>query len=344
MFFDPKMQLLWVDGPLEKLDAFIENCCVDGKQVHPARALDHMSASAGYAALNEENPWGPLVEQIEALAKGFEIPVVEPTLADGRAEGTRDYLAGLHERLEVHREDWELLEKQREICTKGAESFAHFASLDVPVELTQQCEYVKIRFGRLPKRGYAMLQKEFAADPYILFVPCSEDEKALWGVYFAPQKDAARVDGIFSEAFFERIRLPGAAGTPEQIVANLQKNIDLLNSEIAEVNGQMARLCLQKNIDLLNSEIAEVNGQMARLWNEEKWKVAGIYASVCSLARLFELRRCAAVRGTHFFYCVWVAQPDIPVFSESCTGVGGLNLAQDMVLPMRRWKQENPEQ
>ena len=63
MFFDPKMQLVWVDGPLEKLDAFIENCCVDGKRVHPARAPDHMSASAGYAALNEENPWGPLVAQ-----------------------------------------------------------------------------------------------------------------------------------------------------------------------------------------------------------------------------------------------------------------------------------------
>ena len=321
MFFDPKMQLIWVDGPLEKLDAFIENCCVDGKRVHPARAPDHMSASAGYAALNEENPWGPLVEQIEALAKGFEIPVVEPTLADGRAQGTRDYLADLNARLETHRKDRELLEKQLEICTKGAESFRHFSSLDVPVELTQQCEYVKIRFGRLPKRGYAMLQKDFTTDPYILFVPCSEDDKALWGVYFAPQKDAARVDGIFSEAFFERIRLPGAAGTPEQIVENLQKNIELLNSEIAEVNGQMARL-----------------------WNEEKWKVAGIYASVCSLARLFELRRCAAVRGAHFFYCVWVAQPDIPAFSESCTGVGGLNLAQDMVLPMRRWKQENPEQ
>lgn len=99
MFFDPKMQLVWVDGPLEKLDAFIENCCVDGKRVHPARAPDHMSASAGYAALNEENPWGPLVEQIEALAKGFEIPVVEPTLADGRAQGTRDYLADLQARL-----------------------------------------------------------------------------------------------------------------------------------------------------------------------------------------------------------------------------------------------------
>ena len=180
------------------------------------------------------------------------------------------------------------------------------------VELTQQCEYVKIRFGRLPKRGYAMLQKDFTSDPYILFVPCSEDDKALWGVYFAPKKDAARVDGIFSEAFFERIRLPGAAGTPEQIVKNLQKNIDILNSEI--------------------------------LWNEEKWKVAGIYASVCSLARLFELRRCAAVRGAHFFYCVWVAQPDIPAFTESCARVGGLNIAQDMVLPMRRWKQENPEQ
>lgn len=126
---------------------------MDGKRVHPARALDHMSASAGYAALNEENPWGPLVEQIEALAKGFEIPVVEPTLADGRAQGTRDYLADLQARLETHRKDRDLLEKQLEICTKGAESFAHFSTLDVPVELTQQCEYVKIRFAACPSAG-----------------------------------------------------------------------------------------------------------------------------------------------------------------------------------------------
>ena len=42
MFFDPKMQLVWVDGPLEKLDAFIENRCVDGKRVHPARALTNL--------------------------------------------------------------------------------------------------------------------------------------------------------------------------------------------------------------------------------------------------------------------------------------------------------------
>ena len=130
MFFDPKMQLVWVDGPLEKLDAFIENCCVDGKRVHPARALDHMSASAGYAALNEENPWGPLVEQIEALAKGFEIPVVEPTLADGRAQGTRDYLADLQARLETHRKDRDLLEKQLGAAKKVAGDEAMIVYMD----------------------------------------------------------------------------------------------------------------------------------------------------------------------------------------------------------------------
>lgn len=86
-----------------------------------------------------------------------------------------------------------------------------------------------------------------------------------------------------------------------------------------------------------------MNGQMTRLWNEAKWRVAGIYASVCSLARLFELRRCAAVRGEHFFYCVWIAQPDLPSFMDDCSKVGGLNVAQDMTLSMRRWKQENPE-
>ena len=315
------MQLVWVDGPLEKLDRFIEKCCIDGKKVHPTRALDHMSASAGYAAPAEDNPWGPLVEKIDQLAQGFEIPIVEPTLADGQAAGTREYLEGLDQRLAALRRDRELLTAQLEICEKGAEAFSHFSSLTVPVEEALQCDYIKIRFGRLPKRGYAMLQKDFASDPYLLFVPCSEDDKALWGVYFAPKQDAARVDGIFAGAFFERIRLPGAAGTPTQIVENLQDNIRLLHQEIAEVDDAAARL-----------------------WNEEKWRVAGIYASVCSLARLFELRRCAAVRGQHFFYSVWVAQPDLAAFTESCKAVGGLNAVPDKAVSMRQWKQENPPQ
>ena len=94
---------------------------------------------------------------------------------------------------------------------------------------------------------------------------------------------------------------------------------------------------------LLDEEIAGVDEQMNRLWNEEKWRVAGIYASVCSLARLFELRRCAAVRGDHFFYCVWVAEPDVEHFTAACAGVKGLNVAPDITLSMHKWKRENPQ-
>lgn len=317
MFFDPKMQLVWVDGPLDRLDEFIERCCVNGKQVHPARALEHMSASAGFSALTEENPWGPMVEQVEQAAEGFDIPIVQPTLADGRAPGAREYLARLRQTLDAHRGDKAMLQKQLEICRQGAEAFEHFSNLSIDVEKTQHCDYIKIRFGKLPRRGYALLARDHGADPYVLFVPCSEDETSLWGVYFAPKEDAARVDGIFAEAFFERLRLPGAAGTPAQIVKNLQHNIELLQKEIAQANAQMERL-----------------------WNEEKWRIAGIYASVCSLARLFELRRCAAVRGEHFFYCVWVCQPELPAFTAACAAVEGLCLSPDQVMPLHKWKQQ----
>lgn len=319
MFFDPKMQLVWVDGPAEKLDAFIEQCCVDGKRVHPARALDHMSGTTGFVQPAKENPWGALVEQIDQLASGFEIPIVEPTLADGRAPGTKDYLLELQQKLDALRADREILQKQLELCEKGTGEFSHFFGLTLPVDEAEKCEYIKLRFGRLPKRGYALLQKEYSDDPYILFVPCSEDEGNFWGVYFAPREKAARIDGVFAEAFFERVKLPGAAGTPDEVVKNLQSNMELLRQEIGAADAALQNA-----------------------WNQEKWRVAGIYASVCSLARLFELRKCAAIRGGHFFYCVWLAQPELGVFQQLCAGVGGLNTATDQVLSLRRWKQENP--
>ncbi len=311
------MQLVWVDGPLSRLDEFIQTCCVDGKEAHPARALDNMSASAGFAAPEEDGAWGQLVERLEALAGQENMPIVQAGPDAARSPEALEYLEDLERQAAALKQDVQLLQNQRDVCQKGIDSFGHFADLDVPVDELDQCEYIKIRFGHLPKSGYAMLQREYSTDPSILFVPCAEDDTSYWGVYFAPRRQVTRIDALFSELLFERIRLPGAAGTPRQVVENLQSNVDLLDAELDRLRQRQDQL-----------------------WQQNKTRLAALYASACSLARLAELRKCAAVRGQHFFFCAWLRQPDLPAFEARCKALEGVNFAPDRVLSQRKWKQE----
>ena len=62
-----KMKLIHVQGTLPHLDEFLGRCCLDGR-VNLEPASQYMSASLGYAPLNEEDPYTPLVERIEAMA------------------------------------------------------------------------------------------------------------------------------------------------------------------------------------------------------------------------------------------------------------------------------------
>ena len=85
-------------------------------------------------------------DRIDQLASGFEIPIVEPTLADGRAPGTKDYLLELQQKLDALRADREILQKQLELCEKGTGEFSHFFGLTLPVDEAEKCEYIKLRF------------------------------------------------------------------------------------------------------------------------------------------------------------------------------------------------------
>ena len=59
-----RMKLVHVQGTLPHLDEFLGACCLDGRfGLEPA--ADYMSASLGYAPMNEEDPYTPLVQRVE---------------------------------------------------------------------------------------------------------------------------------------------------------------------------------------------------------------------------------------------------------------------------------------
>ena len=111
-----KMKLVHVQGTLPSLDDFLGACCLDGCfGLEPAS--QYMSASLGYAPLNEEDPYTPLVERIESLAAqiGAQLPELEP----GRPQGLRQdrqFLDELAQKFAALRAERDSLQDQQRLC------------------------------------------------------------------------------------------------------------------------------------------------------------------------------------------------------------------------------------
>ncbi len=81
-----------------------------------------------------------------------------------------------------------------------------------------RCEFVKVRFGRLPKDSIVKL--EYFEDQPFTFQQYDFDGEFYWGVYFTDTPHAPVVDNIFKDLYFERIRVPDFAhGTPKDALA-----------------------------------------------------------------------------------------------------------------------------
>lgn len=300
------MKLVHVQGTLPHLDEFLGACCLDGRfGLEPA--TEYMSTSLGYAPLNEEDPYTPLVQRVETLAKevGQELPDTTPekTPAD---PNTKEFLDSLTQRIDALRNEKSSLLEQQKLCQEGIDQYSHFLSLKANIDDIGNCKHVKVRFGFLPKAGYNKLMSSYADDPYILFVPCSQTADGYWGVYMTPRSKAQETDGIFSMLFFEPLRVPGAAGSPEEIVEHFRENLEVV----------------QQSIDNLDERLRQV-------WQENLEKVTVIYNGARYNAAVFSLRQYAAVKGTHFFCVGWVPASQINEITDLAKSIPSIRVTVD---------------
>ena len=289
-----KMKLVRVDGLLKNLDSVIYNCCLDGN-FHPEPAIQHMSGSLGYITLSEDNPYTSHVQKMEELYQlvGESTPPLKAQTTRGIQPEDKDKIQELADRLAQLQSEKADLEKQKSELEEKKAQFSHFTGLDMPFDEIIKGEYIKVRFGFLPKASYARMMVAYAENPHVLFVTCSEDKGGYWGIYFTPLRNADEIDGIFATLFFERLHLPEASGTPESIVKQLGE----------EIND------CQKKIEQKEEEIT-------RCWAEQKEGCSEIYQQLKGHEEAFDLRHYAAYRDNYFFLVGWVPAAKADAFAE----------------------------
>ena len=287
------MKLIRVYGVLDSLDEFITSCCISG-DFHPENAMNYLSESLGFVQLNEENPYTASIQKIEEIAEiagvtlkesfsGNEI-IIDKSEYDYIDETSAKLSAMLSERSEAA--------GKLETISSSGEHFRHFTGLDIPLEEIFGAKFLKVRFGCIPRDCYPKLQA-YEDKKDFLFFQCSKDEKNYWGLYTAPVSKIDEVDRIFASLYFERIRIPDATGTPNEILANLS----------AQENE-------------LTAKLNELDEKISSFWSENSEHCEVVYAHLKIASLAFDLRRYAAKEddSDYFSYVGWVPTSSLKWF------------------------------
>lgn len=299
-----KMKLMKLSGSLEQLSDLSEKICALSC-FEPDSATKYISSSMGFVPFVEENPYAGALQQLREIAKfaDFTLELCEDG-ADRAVEAEDNaYLMSLKKRASDLYETKTALLEQKAACEAGIEKYAHFKGMEVDLDQLTQCEFVKVRFGHLPKESYKKLQTVFCDNPYAFFYPCSEDETAYWGVYFAPADKLDEIDGIFAFLLFEPFEVPGAAGTVDEVMEEFQHSIEIISNQLAECDAQLKTL-----------------------WDREKDRCNRVYTYLVRKSAVYSLRSYALHNDKYFMLVGYVPASEASRFQNAVQAIDGITL------------------
>ncbi len=281
-----KVKVVSIIGRMADLDQVTALC---GKSCvfHPDNALSFYSDTSDFSPLNEENPYSEPLQQLADALVGSK-KKLELLTADEVANiniSTEDlnsyvkFISSAFRDLQNERAD---AQQKIQDYTREIEKISHFVGLDLNLDEIHECNYIKVRFGSLPKESYEKL-KSYKQNPYVVFFPCTSDALHYWGVYFSPIEMISEVDRIFSSLYFERTRLTELKGSPELAVETLRDKRDV------EIN-----------------RIKRADDKFWELWKKEKPMCQKVYSWLTEQYVYFGIRRYAARYNDNFILTGWI--------------------------------------
>ena len=298
-----KMRLVKINGDNERLDELITAIMSCGC-FQPEPAGKYFSSSLGFLPNNEENRYSQMLADIQSLFGevghdlSFDADAAKEPLTDDEIE----HISELRSIADKYSSRSAQLLEQRTKCEDGLTKYAHFTGLSVDLDKINELEYVKVRFGHMPKESLSKLNVIFERCPYFYYVTCSTDKTDDWGVYFAPRNRTDEVDGIFASLLFEPIEIPSAAGSIANIMTEVGNNLQIIAEQEKEL------------LDEANS-----------IWETESEHANGIFSKLSVLDSAYQLKSYTIHNPHYFVMAGWVPQSDEKDFLEAINKIDGVS-------------------
>lgn len=146
------------------------------------------------------------------------------------------------------------------------------------------CEYIKIRFGRMPANNIRKLEY-YKERPYFFFHFKNENDYA-WCMYIVPKNQRDEADYLFNALGFQRVMLPAyLSGNSETAAERL----------IATIRTETEKM------ESIEADIAE-------LAEKEREKLSQVYAKLVVLDNSYELRSNVLIFGSRFHFSGYIPE------------------------------------
>ena len=299
------MKLVKISGSLTKLYDLSAKLC-ESECFHPDSAAKYISSSMGFVPFVDDNPYAGELSELRDIAKAAKFDLEFKSIEESDSdvdEKDASYLKAVEKKVIGLYEQRSSLLDQKAVCEGGIEKYSHFKGLGIDLDQVSQCEFVKIRFGHMPKESYEKLNTVFKDNPYVMFYPCSEDKTDYWGAYFAPSDKVNEIDGIFAFLLFEPFEVPGAAGTVEEVIEQIKKSIEIIESQIKETDEKIREL-----------------------WQTEHDHCNKIYSNLVYQNSLYELRSYALHNDKYFMFTGFIPEGSEKKFKKELKNVDEISV------------------
>ncbi|MFZ2539920.1 MAG: V-type ATPase 116kDa subunit family protein [Oscillospiraceae bacterium] len=247
-----KMSLINLVGNMVDLDQTLLKCLECG-YFHPEVSIHSTQPSHGFTTLEGESAYTAPLNSIIKLASDLKLTLDKSDfdMDTFSLKDTDQFMASLNDKTDS------LTSRKREIKESISQheqaiiQIKHLAGLNVSFDDIFACEYVKVRFGRLPFDSYEKLN--YYDNKTFFFFPFDNDGEYYWGAYFAPSTIIGEIDNMFTSLYFERMRVPSYAhGTPEIATSNINAILLGERKELNEIREKLAEIKNENEKNILS--------------------------------------------------------------------------------------------
>lgn len=293
-----KMKFISIVGKKDYFDDFVFNYIIDSG-IQLENALNFLENVKGLSHYAEENHYNDLIKRSHSLisSMGLAKEVSDDAVFAGAnlasPANIREQLADLEEKYSAYTELRERTAEQLNHCSHTRKQLELLGNLDVDLESFFNFEFIKFRFGRIPKKSYKQLQL-YVNDLEAIVTPVSQDPDYMWIIYFTPKIYGEKIDGVFSSLNFERTRISGELkGTPAEALKQLETRINSLQQQYEKSENDLKKFL-----------------------EENRETAIRVYYSTVRLNRISEVRKFAAHTMESFYIIGWMPENELKALIE----------------------------
>lgn len=313
-----KLTLVNAEGPLRKVNKTLIRCCESG-YFHICPPPDTSELHLEAKSLRDKGQYERMIKRCTMLAEQLGIKLDEKAGYDNIEYNLSVDFKGYLD--EIDKKTAELLEEKTElkesIKSHGAiyNNLCQLTDFNANFEELFECEYVKMRFGRIPSSNIRKL--EYYSERPFLFFEFKGEKNYTWCLYITSKTQSKETDYLFNSLGFQRVVLP-----------------DYLNGSSNEASER-----LLETIRIETEKVESIERKLAEVAKQESEKLSQVYAKLIALDNSYVLRSNVLIVDSRFHFSGYIPARKEKDFKALMAEIGDVEVtpvsAKDTEAPVK---------